>query len=350
MKTLRLHEDYSREDVHDIFDPDSTFTPQAGTWGLQGIITIPDRPGDFVFFVTFGKREGEHEFDEGISTEGVFRWQSQPRQRLDDPQVRQLISHDEDRNNIYLFLRTSARVADQPMPYTYLGRLKYIAHDMERQQPVYFDWQLLDWPISDIVSRRMALELESISGSRQDLEAEEQQETIGITSGLIEEPAPQQSTPSQRRGSPTKRFKGHGRGDHAKRDEANRKLGRAGELMVLEHERKTLTDNGHPELADKVRHIAEEEGDGAGYDILSYRVDGTRRHIEVKTTTGPSASDFFISANEVEFSRTHAETYELRRVYDFHPKQGGRFYSILGDVTQTFELSPTQYRVTNLEK
>ncbi len=220
MKSLRLHEDYSREDVHGIFDPDSTFTPQAGTWGLQGIITIPDRPGDFVFFVTFGKREGEHEFDEGISTEGVFRWQSQPRQRLDDPQVRQLISHDEDRNNIYLFLRTSARVADQPMPYTYLGRLKYIAHDMERQQPVYFDWQLLDWPISDIVCRRMALELESISGSRQDLEAEEQQETIGITSGLIEEPAPWQSTPSQRKGSPTKRFKGHGRGDHAKRDEA----------------------------------------------------------------------------------------------------------------------------------
>ena len=48
----------------------------------------------------------------GISTEGVLRWQSQPRQRLDDPQVRQLISHDEDRNNIYLFLRTSARRAE----------------------------------------------------------------------------------------------------------------------------------------------------------------------------------------------------------------------------------------------
>ena len=87
MKTLRLHEDYGREDVHDIFDPDSTFTPQAGTWGLQGIIMIPDRPGDFVFFVTFGRREGEHEFDEGISTEGVLRWQSKPQQRLNDPQV-----------------------------------------------------------------------------------------------------------------------------------------------------------------------------------------------------------------------------------------------------------------------
>ncbi len=108
--------------------------------------------------------------------------------------------------------------------------------------------------------------------------------------------------------------------------------------------------SAHPELAAKVRHVAEEEGDGAGYDILSYRVDGTRRHIEVKTTTGPSTSDFFISANEVKFSQTNADSYELRRVYDFRPKRGGRFYSVFGDITQTFELSPTQYRVTNLEK
>jgi len=39
------------------------------------------------------------------------------------------------------------------------------------------------------------------------------------------------------------------------------------------------------------------EGDGAGYDILSFHVDGTAKHIEVKTTTRACDSDFFVSAN-----------------------------------------------------
>ena len=32
---LTPYEDYAREAVHGIFAPETTFTPQAGTWGLQ---------------------------------------------------------------------------------------------------------------------------------------------------------------------------------------------------------------------------------------------------------------------------------------------------------------------------
>jgi hypothetical protein len=45
MKTLRIGDFYNREDVYSIFSPDSVFTPQAGTWGLQGIVKVPDRQG-----------------------------------------------------------------------------------------------------------------------------------------------------------------------------------------------------------------------------------------------------------------------------------------------------------------
>lgn len=127
MRGLILYEDYTREEVHDIFDPDSKFTPQAGTWGLQGIIQIRERNRDYVFFVTFGQRQAEHEFDEGISPTGVLRWQSQPKQRLADTTIGNLISHDEDKHSIYLFLRTA-----RGLPYTYLGRLKYLTHDRVR--------------------------------------------------------------------------------------------------------------------------------------------------------------------------------------------------------------------------
>jgi hypothetical protein len=51
-RALVKYEDYTRAEVHDLFSPHGAFTPQAGTWRLQGIVAIPDRPGDYVFFVT----------------------------------------------------------------------------------------------------------------------------------------------------------------------------------------------------------------------------------------------------------------------------------------------------------
>jgi hypothetical protein len=77
MRSRVLYQDYARDEVHDLFHPTFAFTPQAGTWGLQGIIEIPDRPHDYVFFVTFGKSQAAHQFDEGITRDGIFRWQSQ---------------------------------------------------------------------------------------------------------------------------------------------------------------------------------------------------------------------------------------------------------------------------------
>ena len=76
---LNLYADYSRELVHDIFAPNTPFKKSTGTWGLQGIVPIPDRQNDFVFFVTFGQSQEEHIFDENISRSGVLSWQSQPR-------------------------------------------------------------------------------------------------------------------------------------------------------------------------------------------------------------------------------------------------------------------------------
>jgi hypothetical protein len=151
MRELTLYEDYTREAVHDIFDPDSVFTPQAGKWGLPGIVQIPDRLGDYVFLVTFGQKQATHEFDEGITSDGVLRWQSQPKQQLSDRIIQNLIAHDEEVNAIYLFLRTAEKRKRATVPYTYLGRLKYLTHDQERERPVYFTWQILEWSIPDNV-------------------------------------------------------------------------------------------------------------------------------------------------------------------------------------------------------
>ena len=49
-RELQLWVEYSREEVHAIFSPNTKFTPRAGTWGLQGMIRVPDRDNDWVFF------------------------------------------------------------------------------------------------------------------------------------------------------------------------------------------------------------------------------------------------------------------------------------------------------------
>ena len=45
-----------------------------------------------------------------------------------------------------------------------------------------------------------------------------------------------------------------------------------------------------------------------GYDVLSYNVDGSPRHVDVKTTSGHAESDFYISASEVGVRRGNRET------------------------------------------
>jgi len=57
--------------------------------------------------------------------------------------------------------------------------------------------------------------------------------------------------------------------DPVERDKLNRALGRAGEEFLLDVEKTRLTKAGLHPLARNVRWISEEEGDGAGYDILS---------------------------------------------------------------------------------
>ncbi|MCY0878265.1 MAG: DUF3427 domain-containing protein [Firmicutes bacterium] len=147
---LTRYQRYTRKEVHDILAPNVPFTPGAGAWGLHGVVRIAPGQADWVFFVTFGRRPGNHQFVESISPDGVLTWQSQPNQGLEDPAVQEWIRHDPSRNSIHLFLRT-----DPSEPYWYLGRLAYLDHDPQSGRPVSFRWQILDWDPPDTVRRAL---------------------------------------------------------------------------------------------------------------------------------------------------------------------------------------------------
>jgi hypothetical protein len=108
--------------------------------------------------------------------------------------------------------------------------------------------------------------------------------------------------------------------DPVERDYRNRKLGQAGEAFVIDVERRNLLKAKRPDLASGIRWVSAEEGDGAGYDILSFDVSGKERLIEVKTTNGAATTPFFLSRNEHDTAAQCSESWRIYRVHLFSQK------------------------------
>lgn len=324
--------------VHGIFSPGTTFVPQAGTWGLQGIVEVPDRAKDYVFFVTLGKSQGDYQFEEFITEDGVLLWQSQPKQDLNERRIKDFITHREEVNNIYLFLRT-----DRRNDYTYLGRLKYLDHDPTKERPVHFQWQILEWPPSAEVINRASLTLipalpAYVTGA-------------AATVPIVAHTLTACSVPTGRtRGTSTAgRVSRARRPDYISNQQANQQLGLLGELLVLKMEKQRLEAAGRPRLAAAVRHVSVLENDTAGYDILSFENDGSKRFIEVKTTRGSADADFFISASELIFASRHSSNYYLYRLYDYIDiSDSAKYFVLKGDLREraSLQLVPTHYKVS----
>lgn len=105
--------------------------------------------------------------------------------------------------------------------------------------------------------------------------------------------------------------------DAAGRDARNQALGRAGEERVLAHERASLLAAGRTDIAGRIRWVSQVDGDGAGYDIRSFDLDGSSRLIEVKTTNGWERTPFHITRNELAVSESCREDWRLVRLWNF---------------------------------
>lgn len=132
------------------------------------------------------------------------------------------------------------------------------------------------------------------------------------------------------------------RRDYLAREARNRSLGRAGELFVLELEARRLHAEGKKALSERVEHVAASQGDGLGYDVLSFERDGRERLIEVKTTAFGELTPFYVSRNEIARSNTDADKYRLYRLFDFREKP--RVFQLPGSIEAHCRLDPVTYR------
>jgi len=105
--------------------------------------------------------------------------------------------------------------------------------------------------------------------------------------------------------------------NYLEREQRNQKLGLLGEELVIRFEKWHLIHQGKEKLAEQVRWISKEEGDGAGFDILSRNLNGTDKYIEVKTTKLAKETPIFFSKNELDFSVNNSRNFHLYRLFNF---------------------------------
>lgn len=131
------------------------------------------------------------------------------------------------------------------------------------------------------------------------------------------------------------------RRDYLAQESRNRSLGRAGELFVAELETRRLHAIGKKQLAERVEHVAATQGDGLGYDVLSFDDDGRERLIEVKTTAFGELTPFYVSRNELARSEAAADQFHLYRLFDFRDRP--RLFDLPGNISVRCQLEPVSY-------
>jgi hypothetical protein len=132
--------------------------------------------------------------------------------------------------------------------------------------------------------------------------------------------------------------------DPVERDFRNRALGKAGEAAILDLEQERLRRAERQDLARRVRWVSQEDGDGAGYDILSFDAHGQERLIEVKTTRGQAVTPFFLTRNELSLAQERPDHFRLYRVYEFGPRP--RLFTLQPPLEEHVRLAAETYRAS----
>jgi hypothetical protein len=92
------------------------------------------------------------------------------------------------------------------------------------------------------------------------------------------------------------------------------------------------------------RWIADEEGDGAGYDVRSFTPEGDERLLEVKTTNGSARTPFFLSRNELAVAKERSEDWRLYRVHLF--ASSPHIFTMAPPLDSTLHLRPELWRAS----
>jgi len=134
--------------------------------------------------------------------------------------------------------------------------------------------------------------------------------------------------------------------DFEKENRRNKRIGERGEDVVMLAEKNYLKKRGKKDLSEKVKQVSKED-DSAGYDILSYKEDGTEKYIEVKSTKSKMGiASFLISENQIQTSKSK-DNYYIYVVFEANTKNPKiwRIKKPFNLAENKIEIIPVNYRV-----
>lgn len=130
--------------------------------------------------------------------------------------------------------------------------------------------------------------------------------------------------------------------NYIEREQSNKMIGNTGEKLVLEYEKWRLINAGKESFADQIEWVANTQGDGLGFDILSKNANGTDRYIEVKSTKLTKEAPFYFSQNELMFSRDKKSNYHLYRVFNL--KDDPKVFVLDGSFDEFCNYQPVKFK------
>ena len=123
----------------------------------------------------------------------------------------------------------------------------------------------------------------------------------------------------------------------------NTELGLDGERFVLRYEEDRLRRLFPDDEAKRPQHVSVDNGDGLGFDILSFDEKGRKIYIEVKTTTKAYDTPFTLTEAEHIRSSVEKQQFYLYRVYNF--KDGAGDIGITAGSMEKYCQRAVAYRV-----
>ncbi len=250
--------------------------------------------------------------------------------------IQKLVGHNYLENDILLFLRTKL-----DGPYMFMGFLKYVSHDRERERPVHFHWQILEFDPAKDYESLLGLKLE-LAPSAAAIDIPDQRPAGQV---LVAVSAPPDDRGVKGVAIVTTDFH-RPPIDYEERDRRSRRLGAAGEDLAFAYERAELMRAGRQDLAERVEMVCRTVGDTAGYDIRSFdRKTDEEIHIEVKTTSGPLKTPFFMSSAEVEYAKACPKRYTIYRIYSYSVEAEEIKFVAIERPIETLDFTPAIFRV-----
>lgn len=119
------------------------------------------------------------------------------------------------------------------------------------------------------------------------------------------------------------------------------------EELVYKHEQQRLKEEGQEELANAVKWISKELGDGLGYDIKSFQKfedEYQEIFIEVKGSSEDESQPFDITLNEYNLAKEKQRNYKIYRVVKLKDKIANCYIVDGKELEELFDLIPQSYK------